>query len=231
MTEYKHSSYGTDEPKIILYPETSNEENMVTDILDHMENMYHETYDSCWSWDGNTECWDGFALYWNDVFVDQYTDWDDAGDFHNDLDDENITDTTEVHMGLINDAWNSSGCGGSWGRSPYCSDTKRPSPYVDMDCQSDAGDAAQTACMESNHCLIDSDNTDVKDLTGSNDNQHSLGQFVSTIDGDKCTPMICGYGNLEDTGNCQSDGSGTKDPTLSFTNCTHYSIAVSEDHC
>jgi hypothetical protein len=230
MTRYKYVGRGTEAAEMVLYPEKQAEEDMIYDILDHVDSLYDETYDSCWSWDGNTECWGGYALYWDDHFVDMATDWDDGGDYHDDLKAEGFTDPTIIHMGLINDAWNASNCGGSWGRSPYC-DNKKPIPFTDMGCASDAADAAATVGMEGNHCLINSDRADVKDLTGPDNNQHTLGKFVSTISGDKCTPMICGYDDLNDTGHCRGNGSGTGDPTLSFTNCTHYSIAVSEGDC
>jgi hypothetical protein len=232
MTRTKYVGRGTENAEIILYPETSAEENMINDILSNLDDLYNETYSSCWDWDGNTACWSGYALHWDDTFVSWDTNWDDGGDYHSDLDTAGFDDPTVIHMGLINDASNSGNCGGSWGRSPYC-DTEKPIPFVDMDCQSDAADAAQTAGMEGNHCLINSDNSDVQDLTNSDGNQHSLGKFIAGgwFSNPKCTPMICGYDGLSGEGNCSGDGSGNRNPKLSFTNCTHYSVAVSEGDC
>lgn len=231
MTRHKYNGEGTEIAEIVLYPETSNEEDMISNILSNLDSLYQETYGSCWEWDGNTECWAGYALYWDDTFSNQYTNWSDAGVYHDDLDSENFDDEQTIHMGLLNDPDDGVSCGGSWGRSPYC-DGKKPQPYVNMTCQSNAADAAQTAGMEANHCLINSNNSDVQELTNSGDNQHSLGKFVDCGWGcNKCTPMICGYGNLSGEGNCNGNGSGTKDPRLDFTNCTNYAVAVCEGYC
>lgn len=235
MTRYSYSSYGNESAKIVVYPETSDEEDIVSEVLGHLDDMYYETYSSCWSWDGNTECWGGFALDWDDTFLGVYTNWTDLGDFASSLDSVGFTDEQIVHLGLLNDASNASWCGGSFGRSPYC-DGKRPNPGVDMTCQNSPEDTAATAAQETNHCLIYKEEPGVQDLTGPNDDQHSLGKFFDAGSRNECTPMICGYGansstDLTDTGHCRGDAESADGPHLSFTNCTHYAIAESEGYC
>ena len=231
MTRYKYAGYGDETAEMIVYPETSTEEDMMPSFLDKLDSLYHETYESCWEYDGNTECWSGYVIYWDDTFSNKSTNWTDMGDFDNALDSEGYTDEQAVHLGLINDASNMNACGRATGQSPYCNGY-RPEATVDMACQSDVDDAVSTAAQEISHCLITTTKQDVQDLTGPDDDEHSLGEFlVDGSDNDRCTPMICGYGGLNCIGTCWGDGSPTGDPHLSFTSCTHYSIAHCEGWC